>query len=76
LGFLRRGLTYAVLKADEKPWVKERLASFVMSGENVVEQDLISEVGMMSSGDDLSGMVRIDRPQIKIHTKYVKIKNK
>jgi len=47
LGFLRRGVTCAVLKADGKPWVKERLASFVMSGKNVVEQDLISEVGML-----------------------------
>jgi len=53
--FLTNGVADADLKAAGNwPWLKERLASIVISSENVEEQDLRRLVGTKSIGEDLS----------------------
>jgi len=54
-GFLSNGVTDADLKTvGNWPWLKERLASIVISSENVEQQDFRRLVGTKSIGEDLS----------------------
>ena len=60
LGFFSKGETAASLYAVGKvPWLKERLASLAIMSEKTESQDLIREVGIKSSGEDLAGMTEM-----------------
>ena len=55
--FLSNGVTCAVLNFCGKvDWLNDKFASRAMMIAKVALQDLMSEVGMKSSGDDLEGI--------------------